>query len=121
ARLAVRDALADRVGGRGGDEHGEAGHDERGQDDKAPHHALTTFASSICFSSAFRTFPTCWLTIGWKTRWPMLPIGPATWMSATHLIVVRSPSGSRWNSVSMPTIAPTPWPRAFSFAYSIGR
>ena len=36
---------------------------------------------------------TCWLTIGWKTRWPMLPIGPATWMSASQRMLVRSPSG----------------------------
>ena len=42
------------------------------------------FASTTCASSAFSTFPTCWLTIGWKTRWPMLPIGPATRTSATQ-------------------------------------
>jgi len=46
------------------------------------------FASATCSSRAFRTFPTCWLTIGWKTRWPMLPIGPATRTSATQTFTV---------------------------------
>ena len=64
---------------------------EHGDECEAAHHALT-FAWSTWPSSAFSTLPTCWLTIGWKTRWPMLPIGPATWMSATHLMLVRSPS-----------------------------
>ena len=51
----------------------------------------------------------------------MLPIGPATRTSATQSMCVRSPSAFRLNSVSMATIAPTPWPFEASLAYSIGR
>src|SRR5262249_22436468 len=79
------------------------------------------FASITCASSASSTLLTCWLTIGWKTRWPIEPIGPAIRTSAVHCMLVRSPSGARLNSVSIATIAPTPWPFDESFAYSIGR
>ena len=51
------------------------------------------FASATCASSASSTFVTCWLTIGWKTRWPIEPIGPATRTSASQRMLVRSPSG----------------------------
>src|SRR5579859_7654269 len=121
AGLLVGNALADRRGGCRRRGQRERGGDENGEDDENALHAVT-FAWSTWSSSALSTFETCWFTIGWKTRWPMLPIGPATWMSAIQFILVLSPSsGSRWNSVSMPTIAPTPWPLALSFAYSIGR
>src|SRR5581483_3308193 len=79
-------------------------------------------ASCICASSAVRTCWTCWLTIGWRTRWPIEPTGPAIFTSADHAIEVP-PSGASpsVNDVSMFIIAPTPLPLTASFANSLSR
>ena len=45
-------------------------------------------ASRTCSSSAASTFPTCWFTIGWSTRWPIEPTGPAIETSASQAIFV---------------------------------
>src|SRR5215207_1316462 len=78
-------------------------------------------AFATCLSSAVSTSCTCWFTIGWSTRWPMLPTGPAMRTSASQRIVVPSPSSSRLNDVCMFIIAPTPFPFARSCEYSGGR
>ena len=57
-----------------------------------------------------RTFPTCWLMIGCRTRWPIEPTGPAIFTSASHAIEVVSPSPQRVNEVVMFISAPTPCP-----------
>src|SRR5918999_5766810 len=69
-------------------------------------------AALTCRSSALSTFETCWFTIGWSTRWPMLPTGPAMRTSASHRISVPVPASARWNCVSRLTMAPTPLPLA---------
>src|SRR5690242_10480885 len=85
AGLLVRDALADDGRRRGRGSQRERGCDEDGEDEQDALHAVT-LACWTWSSSALSTFETCWLTIGWNTRWPIDPIGPATWMSATQFI-----------------------------------
>src|SRR5207253_8736712 len=57
----------------------------------------------------------------YTTLFRSLPSGPATRTSASQRIDVCSPCASRWNCVSMLTIAPTPCPFAERREYSIGR
>src|SRR5205085_12027180 len=78
-------------------------------------------ASCTSRSSAARTCLTCWLTIGWRTRWPIEPTGPAIRTSASQRIDVPPPASSRWHAVVIRISAPTPWPFASSFAKSGSR
>ena len=64
---------------------------------------------------------TCEFTIGWITRWPIAPTGPAIETSAAHFIAVPPSASASSNCVSIESSAPTPLPFAASLAYSGGR
>src|SRR5262249_767927 len=81
--------------------------------------APTAFCTSV--SSALSTCCTCWLTIGWMTRCPSDPPGPALFTSATHSINVPGPASLSSNEVCMFSIAPTPWPLICRAANSSSR
>src|SRR5262245_16888553 len=82
------------------------------RDELLARHGGGHVALATCFSSAVSTFCTCWLTIGWSTRWPMLPTGPAMRTSASHAMAVVPSLSLRLNAVSMSINAPTPVPFA---------
>src|SRR6185503_8051126 len=86
-----------------------------------PYPPASAFSACTSVSSAARTFPTCWLMIGWRTRWPIEPTGPAIFTSASHAICVVGPSPLSVNDVVMFISAPTPVPFALSDANSSGR
>src|SRR5437588_3113269 len=59
--------------------------------------------------------------MGWSTRWPIEPTGPAIFTSASHFIAVPPSASLRWNAVSMFMIAPPPLPLHDSLAKSGSR